>query len=307
MDDIDRAKKERQGKKGSVEKTSDGVVSKDHSGILFDLDSNSWRWAPIVLLSPLPWAYVALFIILFGQPVLRGAKTDCYDPSGKSVKTDSMTIGLVFAVVIAYLFLVVFTWIFLGRNIYVTLPWRKNKKWSLQRIRTFRPFTSLKLVAGIWILLLLLAILTTLILIVGVQETAAVCARQTPTLISFSTFAFILGLVCILLTIISLVKLYRSSRVKKDSAGESTDEPKSDVDMVKVVFKQFDKSGDGHIDQGELGPFLEALGMTVDEDEIPEMLAEIDKDGEGTITEREFLVWYINDKEKRKSLQEGGL
>ena len=77
--------------------------------------------------------------------------------------------------------------------------------------------------------------------------------------------------------------------------------------MVKVVFKQFDKSGDGHIDQGELGPFLEALGMTVDEDEIPEMLAEIDKDGEGTITEREFLVWYINDKEKRKSLQEGGL
>ena len=54
----------------------------------------------------------------------------------------------------------------------------------------------------------------------------------------------------------------------------------------------------------ELAPFLAALGMDVDDDELPDILAEIDKDGQGSITLREFEIWYMKDKSSREAAKQ---
>ena len=42
--------------------------------------------------------------------------------------------------------------------------------------------------------------------------------------------------------------------------------------MVKVIFKQFDHEGDGHMESSELGAFLELLGMDPAPDKLEEIL-----------------------------------
>ena len=68
------------------------------------LNDDTWKWAPIICLSPLPWAYISLFIIIWGQPVLRGAAKECVNPSQETIDTSAMSSGLTLAVVLAYLF-----------------------------------------------------------------------------------------------------------------------------------------------------------------------------------------------------------
>ena len=279
------------------------------------LKDEPWRWAPILLLSPLPWAYISLFVIIWGQPVLRGAETRCVDPSSNAVDTSALTVGLAFAVVIAYLFLATYVWVFLGHNVYAWLPSRADKRWSLRRTRVLRPFTSLLSVALLYGFLMVLAFVATAMLSAGVAGAGALCSSQTPLLLSFSTILLIMGWVALSVTAARLFTVVFGARIgeklkeKGLAGGDGADgggAPQSDVDKLKDIFKKFDKSGEGNLDAAELAPFLEALGMDVDEDEVPDILAEIDRDGQGTVSLREFEVWYMKDKATREGGEDGG-
>lgn len=53
------------------------------------------------------------------------------------------------------------------------------------------------------------------------------------------------------------------------------------------IFKSFDLNGDGQISAAELGDCLKTLG-SVTPDEVKRMMAEIDTDGDGFISFKEF-------------------
>lgn len=64
------------------------------------------------------------------------------------------------------------------------------------------------------------------------------------------------------------------------------------MEEVKRVFACFDANKDGKISATELGDVLRALGTYSSEEEVFEMMAEIDKDGDGFIDLDEFAEFH---------------
>ncbi|RAL46629.1 unnamed protein product [Cuscuta campestris] len=66
------------------------------------------------------------------------------------------------------------------------------------------------------------------------------------------------------------------------------------MDEAEVVFRKFDKNGDGKISPSELAAILNALGtMTVSEEEVDRIMKEVDLDGDGFIDIKEFAAVYF--------------
>ena len=57
----------------------------------------------------------------------------------------------------------------------------------------------------------------------------------------------------------------------------------------KEAFSLFDKDGDGTITTKELGTVMRSLGQNPTEAELQDMINEVDADGNGTISEDEYL------------------
>merc|ERR1712166_1041117 len=62
-----------------------------------------------------------------------------------------------------------------------------------------------------------------------------------------------------------------------------------EIKEIEEAFSLFDADNSGMIDAGELKSAMEALGFTPKKEEIKKMLADIDKDGNGTIEAVEFV------------------
>ena len=67
-----------------------------------------------------------------------------------------------------------------------------------------------------------------------------------------------------------------------------TDEQKI-ADEIKEIFDYFDKDQGGSIDSDELKECLKCLGENVLDEEVNDMIAAMDIDGDGTINYEEFL------------------
>ena len=267
------------------------------------VDDDPWKWAPILLLSPMPWAIISAVVMAGGQAVINGAEHKCVDPSGNGVDTSSVSSGITMATAPAYLFLCTYTWIWLGHSVHVYVPWRKNKKWFNRKVRVMKPFTKLKTIVIIYTIAAVLSLVSAAMMTAGVMATGSLCHSQTPMLVSFSTFFFVIYWVAAGVTAGRLFTLTQGHRVAAalEKAGvdvDGSDQPKSDVDMVRVIFKQFDHSGDGHMETAELGAFLELLGMTFPPEKLEEVMNAIDKDRGGSITLAEFEAWYVSEAAK---------
>lgn len=63
------------------------------------------------------------------------------------------------------------------------------------------------------------------------------------------------------------------------------------------VFKKVDVNGDGSIDKIELGKLFEELDANIPEAELDAVFSQLDSDGNGEISQKEFLKWYTNSEE----------
>lgn len=62
------------------------------------------------------------------------------------------------------------------------------------------------------------------------------------------------------------------------------------VAEFKAAFSRFDKNKDGTINVQELGDILKTLGQKPTEEELKELIARVDTDGDGAISFEEFLA-----------------
>jgi hypothetical protein len=201
------------------------------------VDDDPWKWSPVLLISPLPWALIAIVISSGGMVVLNGAETYCQDPSLNAVDTSLMSSGIALGVVAAYAFLGVYTWVWLGHALHVNVPVRSQGAWVSRRVRIAKPFTQLKWVAYCYGAIAALSLCAGSLVTAGAGSVGAVCAYQTPMLISFSTFSFLVYWVAFGVTVGRLVTLTQGAKVAAalEKAGvkvDGSDHPKSDVDMV---------------------------------------------------------------------------
>ena len=74
-------------------------------------------------------------------------------------------------------------------------------------------------------------------------------------------------------------------------ALELTPEEKKRKAELKEVFEVFDVSGDGEVDEDELGDLMCALGIELDDDEKSQLMSEFDEDNSGSISFDEFFMY----------------
>ncbi|KAH3705811.1 calmodulin A [Pelomyxa schiedti] len=65
---------------------------------------------------------------------------------------------------------------------------------------------------------------------------------------------------------------------------------KNNKKMAKRIFKRFDKDNDGLISAADLTLIVNELREPFTEDDIREMIAEADKDGDGMVSKDEFVA-----------------
>ncbi|CAN6892418.1 unnamed protein product [Brassica oleracea] len=73
------------------------------------------------------------------------------------------------------------------------------------------------------------------------------------------------------------------------------------------VFKMFDKNGDGKIAKNELRDFFKSVSILVPENEIKEMIAKMDVNGDGFMDIDEFGSLYqemMEEKEEEEDMRE---
>ena len=61
-------------------------------------------------------------------------------------------------------------------------------------------------------------------------------------------------------------------------------------EQIRLAWEIFDTDKSGFIDTSELRDVLKLLGLTPTEDDLIEIIKDIDKDDDGTIDYREFLL-----------------
>ena len=65
------------------------------------------------------------------------------------------------------------------------------------------------------------------------------------------------------------------------------------IEEFSEIFNIFDKTGDGTIDNTEIGEVMEGLGERMNEEEIERLIKEIDFDGNGEVDFDEFMVLMV--------------
>ena len=78
---------------------------------------------------------------------------------------------------------------------------------------------------------------------------------------------------------------------ESDSINANSDAKKERAARAEKMFKSLDGDNSGKLDRAELHALATALGTSLSDHEISEALAQVDKDGDGSVNLEEFLAW----------------
>ncbi|XP_052254017.1 calmodulin-A-like isoform X1 [Dreissena polymorpha] len=89
-------------------------------------------------------------------------------------------------------------------------------------------------------------------------------------------------------------------QVMANMGGLSEHTEEDEEKELRQAFTVFDKTGCGYICASDIRAILQCLGEDLTEDEIDEMIAEVDIDGDGRIDYDEFIACVCSDTYKGK-------
>jgi len=67
---------------------------------------------------------------------------------------------------------------------------------------------------------------------------------------------------------------------------------------LEKTFKTFDKDGNGQIDMGELKEMFERMSCPIDDEDLKELYARLDENGDGILEFDEFSKWYTGSEQR---------
>ncbi|PVD21372.1 hypothetical protein C0Q70_19545 [Pomacea canaliculata] len=79
-------------------------------------------------------------------------------------------------------------------------------------------------------------------------------------------------------------------QVMANMGGLNENSAEDEEEELRQAFRVFDKSGCGYITPSDLRAVLQNIGENLTEEEIDEMIAEVDIDGDGRIDFEEFIA-----------------
>jgi len=95
-------------------------------------------------------------------------------------------------------------------------------------------------------------------------------------------------------------------QVMANVGGISENSEEDEEEELRQAFRVFDKSGCGYITPSDLRAVLQCMGEDLTEEEIDEMIAEVDIDGDGRIDFEEFITCMRSDEDDGDDVISGG-
>lgn len=181
----------------------------------------------------------------------------------------------------------IFTWTFIGEKVWVTIPYTSNGFYLLT------PFTSLKYVFAYY------GVLGFLSFVFWAAGTALLnlsifCEKTAPMLYSFTTFLVVSYWIGFFIIGSYLIHMKWGQDIKdallSTVAGPSLQEAQEKI--FRREFKKFDYQGKGRIHKDDLPTFFVDVGVFVNNEDMPQVLDELQADGDGNINLYILLGWY---------------
>lgn len=252
----------------------------DRIGVLFqDSDDFMKKWGGPMLLGPLVPAIFAAFIIVSGQIIMQVQEGQCNFPLDLFVQA---------AVVVCYLFLLVYSWLWLGDTLYIEWKMVDFKKAVLW------PFTSIK-----WLMAYYVVIFFTSMIVFAVGTSilsaAELCVSTTPRLYSY--VSFICGIYWLMFSIIVFFTIKQAFGANIAKAIVSATSAPSQNELEERIFRkkfaEFDIEKDSTIPNVDFPAFVQALGAYVPEDELPALILTLDPEKTGKVPFDPALEWFL--------------
>jgi hypothetical protein len=236
------------------------------------------KWSGPLLLGPFPIAIMSMLNIVAGQLVVYTWKGTCAFPLDTFINA---------TVAMSYLFLLLYSWVFLGDTIRL-----KIDKWKIDRVIMW-PFKSMKLLMFLYFAL---GFTCFIVWIVGsaLLNVASFCNLTAPGLYSYVSYLVASFWITFVVVIGYIIKMTYGNNIW--SMVEKMMKPPTMDEMEEVIFRkqfsQFDKSKEGKILNDDLPAILTALGVYVPDEEIPTLLKTLDPKNTGSILFDEMFAWF---------------
>jgi hypothetical protein len=250
------------------------------SRINIDGDDFYHKWSGPMILGPLVPAIFCMFVIISGEIIVRNNTGEfCGFP---------LEIFIQAAVAVSYLFLLVYSWIFIGDKL--VFQWDFLFKLHF----TFAyPYHSLK-----WVMIfyIIIGFTSFIVWIVGTAllNSSFLCIATAPKLYSYTLFlvaCYWLGFVIIILSLINIMYGDRIQQFIKDQlTGASQAELEERI--FKKKFLEFDKDKTDRISKDDGPALLMGLGIYVPDEELPALMKSFDPDNSGFIRFEIIYDWF---------------
>lgn len=255
-----------------------GIGKKRTTAVILEDDEFLKKWSGVMLLGPIVPAVVSVFVIIIGEIVLNSKKEVCNFPLDVFIQA---------VIAICYLFMIIFSWIYLGDTITLHVPLIKAD-WTI-----LVPFTSLKFLMRIY---LVLGITSFIIMCVGggLLTLSRLCVDTAPRLYSLTLFmvaVYFLGfiVVCILLT-----KLAFGSQIFNfiKEAARAPNQNEFEEKIFTKSFNEFDRDKNQTMARDDFGQLLQNIGVYIPDNEQPALLKTLDPDNTGVLQFNAVLAWF---------------
>lgn len=255
-----------------------GIGKKAPTTIITEDDEFLKKWSGPMLVGPIVPAVMSTFLIVIGEITLNSGTETCNYPIDLFVQA---------VIAVCYMFLVVFSWSYLGDTITVKFP-VIDSDWTI-----LVPFTSLKFLMRVYFVL---GFTTFIVFCVGATllNLAKLCVNTAPKLYSLASFMSAMFWMGFVIVVILLVKLSFGAQifnfVKEAARAPSQNEMEEKV--FRKQFNEFDKEKTGTISKEDFGVFLTNIGIYIPDKEQPALIRTLDPNNTGTISFDPLMDWF---------------
>lgn len=256
-------------------------------------------WTSPILLGGLVPSLFCLVIVVLGQFILLAEDPCTFEVQGQEKGGEKFMRG---AVIVSYLFLFVFTWVFMGTTVQLKLPFKT--------LTLMKPFSKLNTVG---VLYSLIGIISIPIFMVGTiwASAAQVCTETSPILYSFSILISVVYWIMFITIVAYLVKIKLILKrggggggAKYSAGGDgggaaSSQHEKGSEGWFREKFENV--SGDSKvIESADVGTLLSQCELTVGEDALSKLLDDLDGRGSGDIGFLDLWGYYQKNSKPKK-------
>lgn len=237
------------------------------------------KWSGPMLLAPFLPAVFAILIIVCGNIILATWEGTCEFP---------LDVFITFAVVMSYIFLLVYTWAVFGDDIFLSIPLTKIK------FRLLRPFRSLKELGLYYIVIFLVSFF---LWAAGSSfvSSAIFCSRTAPDLYKFALFICVIYWLIFFCVIGYFIKL-KYGHIIGDLAASAMRE-KTNLELEEIIFKReffkIDKSKTYYMHVEDVPLFITNLGIPLPPEDVDKIIKnDFNPDSEGKCDYYKMLHWF---------------